>query len=75
MTGLANELAKAQLFVLYAVILVSMLVGMVIGAAQFGADEAAVEKQFRIEAVKSGHAEWVADENGPVTFRWKEVPK
>jgi hypothetical protein len=32
------------------------------------------EGKFKLEAVKSGHAEWVViDETGKTEFRWKEV--
>lgn len=25
------------------------------------------------DAVKNGHAEWIADENGKAVWRWKEI--
>lgn len=31
-----------------------------------------VDKAWRQEAVKQGHAEWVADKDGGVVWKWKE---
>ncbi len=37
-----------------------------------GSDDA--KTAMKREAVKNGHAVWIPDENGRVTFRWKNKP-
>jgi hypothetical protein len=31
------------------------------------------EQYIRMEAVRSGHAEWIADSKGQAIFKWKDL--
>ncbi len=46
-------------------------VSLVIYTAGY-ADAACQTKKLRHEAVERGHAEWVVDDHGKATWRWKE---
>ena len=42
------------------------VIGMLLGAIS-------TSSTWRASAVKTGHAEWVADADGKAVFKWKEV--
>jgi|688.fasta_scaffold338273_3 hypothetical protein len=49
---------------------IAFLAAFVIGIAM-GGDKR--EQYIRMEAVRSGHAEWIADSKGQAIFKWKDL--
>ena len=49
---------------------VCIILGIIIGGFAGGCSGAS---QMKHEAVREGHAEWVADASGMAQFKWKEA--
>lgn len=56
--------------VLFVIAIIGGLMGL---GATIGV--AIIEKQYQVEAVKKGYAEWKTDSNGQTTWNWKENKK
>lgn len=52
--------------------IISLIAGLLVGSIVTGyMVHAHVGRQDRVQAVKAGIAEWVVDESGNVSFKWK----